>query len=449
MPVPILIALISFGLIAGLIYLLGLTKKWGILLPFAGMMLFSSMALPLTWNDRLNPTVWLPLQSTRSSLFFASGIAATLVVLFQINRMRGKHISVSAYILFFIGLYGALLRFVHGDAADGAFSVVFTLFTLTPLLLAAAIVIDEFQDLRLIFRSIALVNIAWVGMVFVQIAVNPKFVMQGNEYRFVGLLSNPQHSGVLMAFLCVIVLWLLLNDQRKYKIIFIGLLSINGLLLLWTGSRTGLGMAVIGTSAVLYSRAGRAILLLPLVGILGYISLKIMVDVVGIDLGFERMASTENTRTDAWLMLIETAKESPLFGVGMGEMDRSENSWLYGYASYGIGMLILLLLMTFVSMVEIAKSIKYRFTMPHEYRPYLDVLIGIMLMYYAGAVLEGYMISRVSVTICVFMVASVANINIRKLAVQNHDYAYDENLYEEYSHQDSSNKYDDYDHSDR
>ena len=422
MPIPILIALILVGLVGGLVYILGLTKKWGTLLPLAGMIFFSSIAMPLAWNDRVNPTVWLPIQSIRSEMFLASGVAALFVILLQLGRLKGKSFAISAILLVIIGFFASLLRFLHGGIEDGMFSMVFSFFTLLPLAIIPAAIIDRPEDIRTVFRVAVLVNAVWTLMVFVQIAANPKYVTQGNEHRFVGLMSNPQHTGVFLAFLSVIALWLLLNDQRKYRFFLIGIVSIDLLFLLWTGSRTGLGMAVVGISAVLYNKAGRAILLLPLVAILGYISLKIMIDVVGIDLGFERMTSTKNTRSDAWRKLIETAGKNPIVGVGMDELDRSENSWLYGYASYGIGMLMLLLGMTFVAAIEVLKSIKARFSIPTEYRCYLDVLNGIMMMYFAGAILEGYMVSRVSFTLFVFMLAAVANVNLRKiLLADNYD----------------------------
>lgn len=441
MSIPIL-GTIIIGLIIGVIYVTGITKKWGMLVPFAGLFFFSSIALPMSWNDQLNPTVWLPVQSLRSKLFLGAGIAGMLVLLIQIQRLKGKSIPFSAILLVCIGFYASLLRFVHGGVADGFSSISFSFFTLIPLVVTAALVLDEYRDLRLIFRSIMLINIVWIGMVFVQIAVNSRYVTQGNEYRFVGLLSNPQHSGVLMAFLVVITLWMVLNDTKKYKLIYIGLLSINGIFLLWTGSRTGLGMGIIGVSAVFYSRAGRAILILPMIGLLGYISMKLMVDVVGIDLGFERMTSTKNTRTDAWRELFVSAQQNPMVGIGMDGLERSENSWLYGFASYGIGMLFLLLLMTFVSTIEILKSIKARFSMPQEYRPSLDVLIGLMLMYFAGAILEGFMVSRVSVTMCIFMVAAVGNISIRKFAQSDGHELYDE--YEEYDNEEREYAYEEY-----
>ena len=427
----ILIAGALVGLVGLIVYMMGVSKKWGMLVPYAGLFLFASLAMPLDWNDRVNPTFWLPVQSNRSNLYFACGIAGSLMLLMQMGRMRGKTLAFSAGLLYLIGVYAALLRFVHVGPGDGVQSVLFSLVTLTPLITCAALVIRDFDDLKTLLRVIGFVNIAWIGMVMVQVVVNPKYITMGNEFRFVGVLSNPQHSGVLMAFFTVVVLWLMLNDLPKYRLIFLALLGVDGLLLLWTGSRTGMGMAAIGLSAVLYSRAGRAILLLPVVAIVGYISLKIVIDVLGMNIGFERLGSTENTRDYAWWKLYTVAMENPMIGVGTEDAEKSENSWLYGFASYGIGMLALQLTFTFVATFEILKSIRTRFSLPPEFRPHLDVLNGIMLMYFAGAVLEGYMVSRVSATLCIFMIASIANANLRKIAKDHllsggeYDYDYD------------------------
>ncbi|MEX0876989.1 MAG: hypothetical protein WD114_05980, partial [Phycisphaerales bacterium] len=213
-----------------------------------------------------------------------------------------------------------------------------------------------------------------------------------------------------------------------------------GVMLMWTGSRTGMGMTGIGVSAVLYSRAGKAILLLPLAGLVGYISVKVMVDMFGLTMGFERLTSTEDTRGDAWRVLIQTGIDNAVVGVGTDVSERSENSWLYGMAAYGVGMLVLLLIFTAAATIEIMQSFRTRFTLPGEYRPYIDGVIGIMLMYFAGAVLEGYMVSRVSATICIFMAASVANAQLRRLAKEQYgqlgEYEYGYEEYAEYAEYD-------------
>ncbi len=432
-PFPVLAALICIGLIVSIVYTVGLTKKWGILLPFAGMLLFGSMSLPLDWNDRINPTVWLPIQRIRSELFLVSGAAGLLLVFFQISRLRGKKLSISVWTLVLAGMYAALLRFVHDSPSEGAFSVAFGICTLIPVALTATIVMDSLDDLVTLLRTVALTNIVWIFMVIIQIGANPKYVTMGNELRFVGILANPQHSGVLMAFFCVITLWLLTNDSRKLKAIYTILLGINCLFLLWTGSRTGLGMTIIGVSSILYTRVGRVILLLPLVGILTYVGLKVVVNVIDIDFGLNRLASTTNTRDYAWWKLLNTGLENPLFGVGTLESEKSENSWLFGFAAFGIGMLVMTIAMTFFAMWECFRLFRTRSWLPKYYRPYADLVIGIMAMYFAGAVLEGYIISRVSAALCIFPLAAGAGAMIRKFASEYRDGNYVTDEYETYS----------------
>jgi hypothetical protein len=427
------------ALVIAIIFLVGMTKKWGMLVPCTGMMLFGAMALPLTWNDRVKPTIWLPIQTQRSTLFLAFGCLGMLMLLIQARRLRGKAIPISALMLLLAGVYASLLRVVHNDPLDGAQSIFLSVMTLVPLLFTASAVIDSFDDLRVLIRVVAALGVIWLGMTGLQIVVNPTLVTMGNEFRFVGLFSNPQHSGVFMAFLCVSLLWLTMNDLKRYKLIYLGMLGISSVLLLWTGSRTGLGMAIIGVSATLYSRVGRAILVLPLVALVGYIGLKVMVDVLGITFGVERLASTANTRDYAWWKLYSVGLESPLFGVGTEDAEKSENSWLYGFASYGIGMLALLLMMALTGTIEIIKSFRARFSVPGEYRNYFDFLNGMMLMYFAGAVLEGYMISRVSSTLAFFMIAAVANANLRKLA--KYGWVDEYEMYDDYS-EDAYSSYD-------
>ncbi len=441
MPVPVLGTLIVVGLIIGVVYVIGLTKKWGILVPFAGMLLFASMSLPLTWDDRINPTVWLPIQQIRSQLFLASGVAGLIVIAFQSERFRGKKQSLSVWALVLAGFYAAMLRFVHEGPSEGVFSVIFSFCTLIPLMATAMMVIDEIHDFPLLLRTVAFVNTIWIFMVLVQVAVNPKYITMGNEFRFVGILANPQHTGALMAFLCVIVLWLLLNDRRKFRIFYLALLGINGLFLLWTGSRTGLGMAIIGVSAVLYTKAGRAILLLPLVAIITYVGLKVMIGVMGVDFGFERLASTANTRDYAWWKLYTTGMENPLFGVGTLESEKSENSWLFGFAAFGIGMLALTVIFAFLAAWESLRLVRTRFWLPTYLRSYPDLIVGFIAMYFAGAVLEGYIISRVSAALCLFPIIAGAGAMIRKFAYEYHEYGYEEHDPYEYSLK-SDNEYD-------
>ena len=433
---PILLAALSMISILAGMYFYGLSKRWGLLIPLAGMFLFSTMSIPTDSNDQVVQTVWLPLQSRRSLFFLASGGAGLLMLLFHFHRGTGKRLPISAFLIASAGLYAALLRFVHGGGMDGTQSVLFAATTLTPLLLIPVLYLDTPDDLLKLMRVFALVNIVWVGMCMVQLVIDKSMLTLGNEFRFIGLQANPQHTGALMACFFVISLWILLNESKKYSIFLIALVGVNGILLMWTGSRTGVGMAVIGVSAILYSRAGRAILLLPVAGIIGYISLQVLVNTFSIELlGFERLTSTENTRDVAWKTLLEHAFANPVFGVGVEDAEKSENSWLYGFASYGFGMLLILIAAALAASAEMLSSVRTRFRAEPKYRNYLDFMVGLMAMYFAGALLEGYMISRVSPMAVVFITLSVANYNIRRSLMSSGSVQDIEELWENYDGQ--------------
>lgn len=438
-PIPLLVLGLIMGLAWAGFYLTGLTKKWGALVPYVFMLLFSAMALPLSWNNRVLPTVWLPLQQSRASIYLAFGVALWLVVLLQLQQLKGKAPSFLVWTLVTVNFYAALLRFVHEGPASGGESIVFATATVLPMVLLPSVVMRQIEDFYLLLRAMVFMNAIWIGMTFVQIAADPSLVTTGHDHRFTGLLSNPQHTGALMAFLTTTLLWLVLNDAKRYRLIYLVILGINCIFLLWTGSRTGLGMTVIGATAVLYCKAGRAILLLPVLGLLVFLGFKIVIDVMGLGVGLDRLASTQDTRTGAWAKLIEHGMRSPLLGVGVEDSEKSENSWLYGFASYGVGMLGLLLMMIPIAAIECLMMLRARFALPRQHRPMIDLCLGVIAMYFAGAMLEGYMISRVGTPLCLVPVFCGAGAILRRWAKSGahhpeHDieYAYDGDYDDEY-----------------
>lgn len=385
------------GVLWPCLYLLGLTKRWGILVPLFLMVLASSMAIPRDWSDRVLPTVWLGIQSRRSEIFLGAGVAGLVLTAAQFARLSGKRLSLAGLVLVAIGVYSAILRLHHGGPADGFQSLIFAVCTLIPLLVAAPLAMDSAADVRGLLRCIGLVNAVWIFMCFVQFAINSSYLTQGNQFRFVGLLGNPQHAGVLISFFAVSMLWLLMNDRGKIlRVIYTGLVGANLILLIWTGSRTGMGMSLIGFAGVMYTRMGRSILFLPVVVIIAYVGFKAVLSVTGLKIGSDRLTTLEDTRTAAWMTLLSVGMENPLFGAGTDEAERSENSWLYAFASYGIGMLMLAVLMTCAAAFEFLRAVRMRAWLALDERRVLDLALGVVAMYFAGAILEGYMISRVA-----------------------------------------------------
>jgi len=406
---PALALVLVIGVVWPCLYLLGITKRWGMLVPFFLLLFASCLATPRDWADRVLPTVWLGIQTRRSEIFLIAGAAGVLMALAQFGRLSGKRVAMSGVLLACVGLYSAMLRLHHGGAADGFESMLFAVCTLLPLLVVAPLVMDEPGDIRKILRVMVGVNALWLAMCALQFVINSTYLTQGNQYRFQGLLGNPQHAGTLMAFFGVVVLWLLLNDRGAVtKFIYTGILGANMVLLIWSGSRTGMGMALVGFAGVMYTRLGKSMLFMPFAAVIAYFGFKMVLSLTGLDIGAARLTTLEDTRTEAWFRLIASGMESPLFGVGMDEVDRSENSWLYAFASYGIGLFALTVLMTLVAGFEVLRAVRLRSVLTLDERRVLDLNIGVVAMYFAGAVLEGYMISRVSASLPIYMVFSGA-----------------------------------------
>lgn len=402
---PALVFVGLIGLAWVVLYLAGLGRRWGILVPFALMLLSSAMALPLDYYGRPLQTIWAGLQARRAEVYMGAGIAGVAVLLVQFGRLAGSRPSVGSILLIAIGLFAALLRFHHGGAPDGVKSTVFALVTLIPLACVPALAGDSPLQVRRVLRSMAIVNAVWITMCALQFVVDSKNLTLGNQFRFIGLTGNPQHAGALLAFWSVTVLWLLLNDRARFlRLIYTALLGANFILLAWTGSRTGMGMATIGLAAVMYTRLGRVILFLPVVSVMAYFGFKAVLAITGLEVGVDRLATLEDTRTGAWLTLIQVGMDNPMLGAGTEEAVRSENSWLYAFASYGIGMLGFVLLFTLAAFCEWMRSLRFRFTLSSEDRRLMDLCLGVIAMYFAGAMLEGYIISRLGPPTCFFMV---------------------------------------------
>jgi len=201
-----------------------------------------------------------------------------------------------------------------------------------------------------------------------------------------------------------------LNTQRGlWRMTFIGLTGASVIMLLWTGSRTGMGMMVLAVAAVLYARVGRAILAVPVLMVVGYGLYVVATAVLDIDLGLNRLASTEDTRSWVWAKMWETAMDNPAIGVGVEDAEVSENSLLFGFASYGFGMALLLVTVMLVSFAQVLKLLRIRWGLAAEQRRIVDVILGFYAAYFFGTIFEGYMIARISaINVLFFMFAAMA-----------------------------------------
>ena len=129
----------------------------------------------------------------------------------------------------------------------------------------------------------------------------------------------------------------------------------------------------------------------PLAGAVGFKVLQSL----NVDLGLERLTSTANTHEVAWATLLQSGLSSPIVGVGIRSAGDTENSYLLAFAGYGIGMVALLGLLMFACMIQSIRLFRRRWALPPIDRTLIDLIIGVEVMYFAGAVFEGYIMARV------------------------------------------------------
>lgn len=383
------------------------TRKISLMIGLGGMLFASAMALPLEWGgEDVRQTIWLGLQGKRDYMYGLFGMLTLVLLIFQLKRLSAKRISAAAFVLLIMGLYIGLMRFYHDGISSGVLTVVLASVTLPGLLLVPAAVIDDEQDLPALLRVILVVNGMWLGMVALQFVADRSLVVFGNSFRFVGLMSNPQHAGTLLACLATTALWLSLNEtNRLWKFVAISIFALDVVMILWTGSRTSLGMLVVGCTGVAFSRLGRVVLLLPVAGIFFAVALKLFGS------GFseastvlDRIGGGGDTRTEAWSRMLDAALANPLFGAGVESAGSSENGWLYGFAAYGVGMLALSLLLTVIGLVQVIKAVRMRWSLPVGSQSPLDLSAALVAAYFGGAIFEGFFSARISPNLVFIMI---------------------------------------------
>ncbi|MEO0512016.1 MAG: hypothetical protein AAF108_03860 [Planctomycetota bacterium] len=382
---------------------------------------FSSIAVQIDVQDNVLPTLLFPIQRRRTEFVAAIGVLTLLSFLIYGVRSSGLRTSAQTLALLVVGAYAGLLRIKHEGFNEGGLTILFAV-VIIPTITAATIgYVRSRDDLFRLLRTLAMGGIVWTGFVALQFVANRSYVTLGNSNRFMGLLSNPQHAGAFVASIGVITVWLAVYDPaRVLRPLWIATTGAMVIMILWSGSRTGIGMFTVGVVASMYSRFGLFILLLPVLAVVLYAGIRIA-ESLGIGLNTGRLASTENTRQVVWQNMLQSGLSNPLYGVGTDNAGGSENGYLYGFAAFGVGMLALTILMTLVSMYTSWRLFTLRRNVDRSWKPLVDLMLAYIALYYAGGLFEGYFMARVATNHFLMMVFAGAIVRVFDFATQGED----------------------------
>ena len=392
-------------ILLGALYGLVRSARFGLV--FLGAMLFiSSLGLPNDVEKGAEYRTWLfALQERRQLAYLACGALLFMSAFVHAGKLNTKNIPGLGIGLGILGVYMGLVSIFHDGPIGGFLAVFLAVFSIGGMLLVISSSMSTWDDFVAILRTISLTGIALTMACTVQFLLDQNMLLTGVGRRFVGLSGNPQHAAGLSAVVATVGIWLVLNDRTKFwKLLAMLATASHIVFVLWTGSRTGLALTIIGFTSVFYARIGRSVIYAPIVGAIG-LGLLNLAESMGVKFGFDRLVSTDDTRSGKWMTMWEQGVSSPLIGVGLGDAGGSENGFLYGFASYGLGVPILQFILMLASIGVCLRLIKSRFETNNPIaKRLIDITIGFLAMYWAGNLFEGFGIARISPQLVFFLI---------------------------------------------
>jgi hypothetical protein len=402
--------------------LIGMTKDLRKGLPLLAIITVLSSIHPRT-EDKMGflYEYWLiPLQFYRSESMLLTSAFIAMGLVINVTRFSWWRFPLPVALIIIGGMYGGLLRIIHAGPVEGLTTLGFAILTLIPPAALAIGSLRDREDGDRLLRIMGYAGIFWVAGALIQLLVHQRmaYIRTGfvENYRFGGLMTNPQHASVYIALIGGLFFHLALNSKTLFgKVVWFGTLSITVPMLLATGSRTGAVMLLFCCLPASLTRIGPAALLIPPAAGIAYFIAKAIAG-GGLNVSTDRFLSTENTRTHAWKGLLEKGMESPMIGVGVQEAEFSENSYLLAFASYGVLSLLITLAVALASGFLVARLIIAWRRMDSGHARLAMYAIGSLGAYLFGSLLEGYMLSRVNVVHYVFFVmCSVGVFTLRSL----------------------------------
>jgi hypothetical protein len=342
---------------------------------------------------------WLyPLQKLRAESYLALSCVLGLVVLIHASKVVMTRVSTTAVLMLVINIFAGVMD-TRENVRDGALRVGLATVSIGSMALFATAMFRTWDSYLPLMRALGVVGLLWVSGAMVQAVLDKSQMLVNYQTRFVGLLGNPQGTAVYLGPQSAIMLWLLLNDpSRRMRKLWVLLYAILVMMVIWTGSRTGAILAIVGAMFMLRAKLGRSVILVPLFGS-AFFGIALIVQGMGINLPFSRFLEGGDTRTVAWKTLLDDALHAGMFGEGVAGARYVENSFLLGWVTYGPLMLMILLAVVLSLFVMGVKLWKIRHEVPEHIASIIDLFLAYSVMFVVAGQFEWFIISRVDANI--------------------------------------------------
>ena len=314
--------------------------KWGTL---TGMLYVSTLGkYEQPWFDH---TLLPPFEQIRdeSRAIVGGLLIALLIPVFMSARgWRTRLVLGSTAVFFLLELLYAVRMFQVGlmgqeeMLARGATSiVVYTLFFVT-LGIGLSKWLHTIEDAHTVLRCLAVTGALFVAGVVFHLILSPSVMAQT---RFHGTTANAQHASGVIALLLPPICYLLQQrtEWKQWRVVLAITVGMLVPLLLWTGSRNGLLMTVVGLGLFFRARLKRLIVVVIVVGVFAIVALQVFEESTR---NVERLMSTQDTRSERWSQLVDDFVSSPIIGHIGDQPAIKENAYLSVAARLGVMGLI-------------------------------------------------------------------------------------------------------------
>jgi len=312
--------------------------------------------------------------------------------LLTLRRLAFRVLPIS--LLFILLSLVATLRGLLGDQDSGYKTlnscIIFTAATIYISILVGTIGSEKYRSIlisALTYSAIFLIGCNgfnyFTGFGFVS----------GNP-RLFGTTIHPNFMGVQAAIACLLIMARITSAQRFISRLFLIFFLLVGVLILReTGSRTAGIIFLVGTFVYFWAKSRFALSRASIIGLCFIIVISVVIaagpdSVLGSS--FDRGFGSGDTRSSALANLFDQISLNPFFGAGYFA-GSSENSYLRGWAAYGIIYELVLLTIVLRILYLAVRSARL-----HKKNENLSLFAALSFGLAIGALLEGYLVDNFS-----------------------------------------------------
>lgn len=267
------------------------------------------------------------------------------------------------------------------------------------------------QDARRLLWSITWAMCILTGVICLHLVVDSTPLFHGGRLR--GPTANPQFLATIAAIGFLPAMHQMVDERNSKgtKVILAALLGFLALFLFWTGSRTGVLMALVGVLAYFRLRFGRLLFAGVLVGIFAVLAVHLLAD-ESTDALIERYAAMSDSRTQVWQRQWNVFLANPWTGA-LAKDDNiisgtGENSYLMVLASYGLIGFLPFLCMLIIMGRDLIATWRAGSKAP-QYKRLVDLIFATFMAAAVGAFFEPFLLGQFNfIVLVLFMYSGLA-----------------------------------------